>query len=184
MKKFFSVQRISLMAMFVALQIVLARYLAIQASSTVRISLENIPTILAAAWMGPISGAVVGAVADILGMLLQSSSGVYFPPLTLTPILLALIVGYSFRFFSTKRQWPSLAVSIAIGECIANLLYMTLALTWYNKYILQTEIPYTVLFAGRLPVKSIVMAIDILLCCLLHRMVYKKVVQKVIAYEL
>ena len=184
MKKFFSVQRISLMAMFVALQIVLARYIAIQVSSTIRISLENVPTILAAAWLGPVSGAVVGAVADILGMLLQSSSGVYFPPLTLTPILLALIVGSVFRLLSPKKQWPALAVSIAGGELIANLLYMTLALTWYNSYILHTSIPFSVLFAGRLPIKSIVLAVDMAICCLLHRMVYKKVVQKVILYEL
>ena len=184
MKKFFSIQRISIMAMFVALQIVLARYIAIQVSSSVRISLENIPTILAAAWLGPVSGAVVGAVADILGMLLQSSSGVYFPPLTLTPIILAIVVGYLLRFFSSSKSWPALAASIIIGEVLASLLYMTLALSWYYQYVLQTKMSFSVLFASRFPVKSAVLAVDILMSCLLHRMVYKKVVQKVITYEL
>lgn len=184
MKRFFSIRRMSLMAMFVALQIVFARYMAIQASSSLRISLENVPTILAAAWMGPVSGAVVGAVADVLGMLLQSSSGVYFPPLTVTPVLLALIVGYGFRLDTPSRRWQALAASIAAGEVLANLLYMTLALTWYYRYVLQTPVPFSALFASRLPVKAAVLAVDMVVCCLLHRMVYKKVVQKVIDYEL
>ena len=64
------------MALFVALQIVLARYLSYQISHSTRISLANVPNLLAGIWLGPISGAFTAMTSDILGLLLQPSSGV------------------------------------------------------------------------------------------------------------
>lgn len=184
MQRFFSVRRMSLMGLFVALQIVLARYVGYQVSSTLRLSLENVPVILAAAWLGPLSGALVGALADILGMLIQGSSGVYFPPLTVTPVLLGLIVGFAFRRISPKRQWLGLGLSVVMGELVANLLYMSLALVWYNDVILHTHIPFWVLLSGRAPMKLVILALDTVVCCLLHQAVYHRVVKKAVDYEL
>ena len=64
-----------MMALLVAIQIILARYLSIQ-SETFRISFETIPLALAGMWLGPLAGVIVALVADILGTVL-SGIGLY-----------------------------------------------------------------------------------------------------------
>lgn len=172
------------MALFVAMQIVLARYLGWQVSHSLRISLETVPVILAAAWLGPLSGALVGALSDVLGMLLQPSSGVYFPPLTLTPVLLALFAGYLLRLLSKDRKWWALACGIFAGEICSNFLYGSLALHWYYKVILNQDMPFLLLLAARAPAKGVLLGVDLLICCLLHKVLYEKVVRKAVDYEL
>ena len=66
LKKTFSTQNLVMMAALIAMQIILARFLSIQASDTLRISFESIPVILAGMWLGPIPGAIVAVVADFL----------------------------------------------------------------------------------------------------------------------
>lgn len=53
-----------------ALSIVLGKYLAVNIGDVFRLSFENLPVIFAGAAFGPIAGAAVGAVADLLGCLL------------------------------------------------------------------------------------------------------------------
>ena len=52
-----------------ALSIVLGKYLAINIGDTFRLSFENLPVIFAGAAFGPVVGATVGAVADVVGCL-------------------------------------------------------------------------------------------------------------------
>ena len=65
--KLFTPHNLALMSALIAMQIILARFLSIQVSDTLRISFESIPVILAGMWLGPIPGAIVAVVADFLG---------------------------------------------------------------------------------------------------------------------
>ena len=57
-------------SLFVAISIVCGKYLAIRGGDILRFSFENLPIILAGIAFGPLAGAVVGVVADLLGCLL------------------------------------------------------------------------------------------------------------------
>ena len=80
----FSTRNLILMAALIAMQIILARFLSIQVSDILRISFESVPVILAGMWLGPLSGAIVALVADILGTIIHGY-GVWFPPLPWAP---------------------------------------------------------------------------------------------------
>lgn len=181
-KKFFSIQRICMMALFVALQIVLARYLCYQLSHSTRISLANVPNILAGIWLGPISGGVVALASDVLGMLLQPSSGVYFPPLTLAPILLAVGSGWLIRCLPGDRKGWAVPVAILLGE-ILSALWGALSLTWYYQIFVK-QITFGEMLILRMPWKLVLGVLDTLVCCLLHKCLYERVIRKNIAYEL
>ena len=71
LKKTFSTQNLVMMAALVAMQIILARFLGIQVSETLRISFESIPVILAGMWLGPLPGAIVAVLADLLGTIIS-----------------------------------------------------------------------------------------------------------------
>ena len=56
----FSVRNLVMMALLVAIQIILARYLSIQ-SEMFRVSFETIPLALAGMWLGPLAGGGAGS---------------------------------------------------------------------------------------------------------------------------
>ena len=66
-KRFFSPRRICAMAMLIALQIVLARFLGWQVSEGLRISFESIPVLIAGMWLGPVAGLIVGVISLFTG---------------------------------------------------------------------------------------------------------------------
>lgn len=54
LKNTFSTRNLVLMAVLIAIQIVLARYLSVQVHEGLRISFETIPLALAGMWLGPL----------------------------------------------------------------------------------------------------------------------------------
>lgn len=83
------------MALLVAASIILSRYfgtmIPIAGIGALRISFGEVPIILAGLLLGPASGAVTGALADLLGYMLNSFGGPYFPGFTLTAALTGML---------------------------------------------------------------------------------------------
>ena len=79
-----------IMALFAAISIILARFLVVYLSSSVRISFGNIPIILVSLLLGPVAGGLTAAVADILGALLFSPLS-WYPPLTIPPVIVGIL---------------------------------------------------------------------------------------------
>lgn len=67
---FKNVETIVVMALFIALSIVLGKFVAINILQDFRISLENTPVIIAAVAYGPLAGAIVGGLSDMIGCML------------------------------------------------------------------------------------------------------------------
>ena len=103
LKKTFSTQNLVMMAVLSAMQIILARFLGIQVSETLRVSFESIPVILAGMWLGPVPGAVVAVLADLLGTII-SGYGVWFPPLVLGPMMVGILSGVSTKYIFQAIQ--------------------------------------------------------------------------------
>lgn len=140
----FSTRRLVLMAVLIAIQIVIARYLSVQ-TPTLRISFETIPLALAGMWLGPLSGAIVALVSDILGTII-SGYGVWFAPITLGPVCFAVLCGcatkYIFRsdLAETRDSWKVILVTVVAGAVNA-LLIGTVTVTLYN--VIFTDASYT-----------------------------------------
>lgn len=187
-QKIFSVQNLALMAVLIAMQIVLARFAGIQINEGLRVSFESIPVILAGLWLGPVCGMLVAAVADVLGTII-SGYGVYFPLLTVGPMLLAAICGLvGTRVLPEdgvleKRHVVWYFAAVIFSECIASLFYGTWALTLYYSVIVGKQMPFALLFATRIPTKLVTMAVDAFLSYVIYRAVYRPIVRKMLHRE-
>ncbi|MBR4743055.1 MAG: folate family ECF transporter S component [Oscillospiraceae bacterium] len=180
-KRFFSPRRICAMAMLIALQIVLARFLGWQVSEGLRISFESIPVLIAGMWLGPVAGLIVGVISDVLGTII-SGYGVYFVPLAITPIVNGVLPPLIFHYVLKDRVstvWC--VVVLVITQLIASMLLGTLALTWYYKlFVPNKDNAFAILFVARLT-KLATIAADTVIVTILHFSMYKKVIRPMFA---
>ena len=102
------------LAMLLALEIVLSRFLSIQTPIT-RIGFGFVPLVIAGILFGPVPAAIVAVLADILGALLFPI-GACYPPLTVT----SLLVGLTYGFFLYKKGFDPKNVKdwIRVVACV------------------------------------------------------------------
>lgn len=142
-----STKTISIMALLTAMEVVLSRFLSIPTTVT-KISLAFIPVALAAMLLGPVSAAVVGALADLIGAILFPF-GAYFPGYTLTAFLMGLCYG----LFLSKRQslWRFL-LAVAVHQLLLSMLLNTLWISITNGApywpLVWTRVPQTLLLTA------------------------------------
>lgn len=137
-----STERMVLLAMLVALNVVLGRF-SIQLTQEVRLSIVGfLPIALAGSLMGPIYGALTGALGDFVNyVLFNHAYGAYFPGYTLT----ALLSGwwYGMVLYRHELNWKRAALCIApvilLGEIGLNSLwtYLLYSKTFWAKLPLR-----------------------------------------------
>ncbi len=184
----FSVRNLVMMALLVAIQIILARYLSIQ-SEAFRVSFETIPLALAGMWLGPLAGVIVALVADILGTVL-SGIGLYFPPLSLGPMVFAFLCGISAKYIfrssmaETKDAWKVLLTTIVAGF-INSFVVGVAAFTWYQIAVMGTEGSFWTLvainFTSRLATKPLTIVVSALLVFVINRAAYRPVISRIVS---
>ena len=119
-KKMNRTHRLVLMAMFVAIQVVLSRFLSINLWN-LKIGFAFVPIALAGMLLGPMGAGLTGLVADIIGATLFPS-GAFFPGFTLTAFITAF--GYGF-FLQKKQDLPHILAAVLFSEIIGTLLLNT-----------------------------------------------------------
>ena len=184
----FSTRNLILMAALVAMQIILARFLSIQASDILRISFESVPVILAGMWLGPLSGAVVALIADILGTVL-SGYGIWFPPIALGPVLVGVISGLSTKYIfrsdlsATRDSWKVVLTVVAAG-IVNSFLIGAFTTTLYSIVVMGNTNAFSVLlwtnFVGRLTSKPVTILVDALIVTVVNRAVYRPVIRAIV----
>ncbi len=136
-----------LLASLAALQVVFSKFLMIQAPPSVRFSVDSTPLILTGLWYGPVAGALVGTLSDMLGTVLFPTAGAWYPPLTAAFLLIGLLSGLLGRYIIKKRTLPAVAGIVVITEAIASLIVKSAALSALR------GIPFPIQLAARaLPV--------------------------------
>ncbi|HWQ06086.1 MAG TPA: folate family ECF transporter S component [Feifaniaceae bacterium] len=162
--KFFSPKRLSLMAMLIALQIVLSKFLMLQLTDSIRLSIDSVPILLAGLWFGPIAGGIVGALADLLGTVLFPTAGAYFPLLTVAFFLIGATSGLLSLAIKNRPAVLRAVVCVIPAELIGSFLFKSFALsTLYG-------VPFLGMLAARaLPVGAVAAA-NTLLVGLLDRL--------------
>ncbi len=184
----FSTRNLILMAALIAMQIILARFLSIQVSDILRISFESVPVILAGMWLGPLSGAIVALVADILGTIIHGY-GVWFPPIALGPILVGVISGLSTKYVfrsdlsSTRESWKVVATGLVAG-IVNSFLVGTVTTTMYSIIVMGNTNAFSVLlwsnFLGRLASKPVTILVNAVLVAVVNRAVYRPVIRPIV----
>ena len=185
----FSIRNLAMMAALIAMQIILARVLSIQASDTLRVSVESIPVILAGMWLGPLSGALVALIADILGTII-SGYGVWFPPIALGPVMVAVICGLSTKYIfksdltAVRDTWKVLATVIVAG-ILNSLVIGVVTTSLYSILVMGNTKAFDVLVAAnfiqRLTTKPITIAVDAILVVIVNKALYKPVIQRIVS---
>ena len=178
-----------MMAALVAMQIILARFLSIQASDTLRVSFESIPVILAGMWLGPVSGALVALIADILGTII-SGYGVWFPPIALGPVMVAVISGLSTKYIfksdltAARDTWKVL-VTVIVAGILNSFVIGTITTSLYSIIIMGNTKAFGALLVynlgQRLVSKPLTIAVDAVLTVIVNKAVYKPVIQRIVS---
>ncbi len=153
-----------LTAMLSALSIILGKYLALPIGDILRFSFENLPIIFAGIVLGPLGGALVGTVADLLGCVLVGY--VINPVVTVGAFSIGLISGAVYRLLKNRTclsQSLSVALAVALSHLVGSVLIKTFGLSAFY------GMPYIVLMLWRLLNYAIVGVIEGLLLSFLVR---------------
>ena len=185
----FSVRNVAMMAALIAMQIILARFLSIQASDTLRVSFESIPVILAGMWLGPVSGALVALIADILGTII-SGYGVWFPPIALGPVTVAVLSGLSTKYIfksdltAARDTWKVL-VTVIVAGILNSFVIGTVTTSLYSIIVMGNTKAFGALLVynlgQRLVSKPLTIAVDAVLTVIVNKAVYKPVIQRIVS---
>ena len=147
------------MALLIALEIVLSRFLSISAWNT-KIGFAFLPVAVAALLLGPLEAGIVGALADFLGALLFPV-GAYFPGFTLTAFLMGAVYGLCLH---KKQGFWRILLAVALHQLVLSLGLNTL---WIS---LLYGSPYGALLVSRLPQCALLSAVQLALLPLLGRL--------------
>ena len=137
MKK--NTQTIVVMGLMTALEIILSRFLSINAWN-IKIGFNFIPIALTAILYGTVPAGIVAAAGDFLGAILFPI-GAYFPGFTLTAFLMGSVLGL---FLHRQQTIPRVTAAVLINQMILGLFLNTL---WIS--VLYGS-PYRTLLAVRL----------------------------------
>lgn len=121
-----NLRRLCLGGLLVALSIVFGKLLAFNIGELFRISLENLPIILAGITLGPLWGSLVGAVADLVGCLIVGYA--VNPLITLGAIAIGFISGFVFRLIKGQGR-GKIALSVLAAHLIGSILIKTAGLS-------------------------------------------------------
>jgi ECF transporter S component (folate family) len=156
-----------LMALFAAISIVLARFMVVWLTNSVRISFGNIPIILASLLLGPVAGGLTGAVADIVGATLFSGLG-WYPPITIPVVLTGIIPGLLKQVFLKEITiWRVYAVIL-----LSNIITSIGLTTWLLSGLYGTG--YLELLVLRAPVSLAVTIVEGLVVYILYKRLSKE----------
>ena len=131
-----STRRMCMMGVLTALAVVLARVGNIQLGDYLRINFGFLPVAVAGLIAGPVYAAMVGAIADVLGMVLFPS-GSFFLGFTLIAALNGVI--YGLFLYRKDLSLPRTALCLLTVVLISHILLNTLCLyLLYGKAVLAS----------------------------------------------
>lgn len=169
-KQFLKTKTLVMVAMFISLEIVITRFIAIQTPIT-RIGFGFIPTSLCSMLFGPYVGAVSAFLADFLGMVVNSRGMAYFPGFGLSAALYGL--GYGLFLHGHAKTFKRIIPCVVLEELVVGIGLGTLWLM-----IITPTAPLAILLA-RIPQSLLMAPIKIIMIKLAWEYVGKQIENKV-----
>lgn len=168
MKQNSNVARLIILGLFIALEIILTRFLSIN-TPIVRIGFGFLPIAMLGIMYGPVWAAVAYAIGDLIGIMLFPS-GPFFPGFTLSAVLTGLT--YGFILHKKPISWKRVFLAAAIVCLGINLVLDTLWL-----YILMDKA-----VIGMLPARIIKVSVMLVVQTLTIPLVWNKYLKKVLRF--
>ena len=122
-------------AMMAALSIILERVFSLMPASNMldfRISLSNVPIILAGIIVSPISGALCGVVSDIVGCFISGYAP--FPILTVAPLIMGFLPGF---ILGKMRNNPCYSFFKVLCVIVISHFFASVLVTTYGLCIMR-----------------------------------------------
>ena len=119
-------QTLTVVGMFLAIQMVLSSYGVIQLNDSLKISLAHLALAPTAMLFGPVAAGLQGAMSDILGFLLKPT-GPYFPGFTISAALGGVV--YGCLLYESERKLWQIILARALVAVFINIFLNTLFLT-------------------------------------------------------
>lgn len=133
---FGSIKIMACASILAAMSIVLGKYLAFNLTPVIRISFENLPILIAGIFFGPVVGAAVGIVADLLGCLMVGYT--INPIITLGAGSIGLISGL-ISLALKKSKLPRVLFSVVAAHLIGSVTIKTIGLViFYSMPLMET----------------------------------------------
>lgn len=110
---------LAVMGILTALCIVIAMFMTIRPTNSIKITLTFIPVVIAAYLYGPIGAGTVAGLADILGCIFNPV-GMIFPPITISEITVGVVFGL---LLHNKRSLPRIIIGVAFSQlCVSTFI--------------------------------------------------------------
>ena len=144
---------LAIMAMLIAVEIVLSRFLSIPTPIT-KIGFAFVPLALAGMLLGPLEAGIVGAAADFLGATMFPI-GAYFPGFTLTAFLMGLC--YGLFLHKSQKLWRILA-AVAVHQFVLSMLLNS---CWLWMISTEADKGYWAMVLARVPQTLVLAAVQL-----------------------
>lgn len=120
-----------MLTMLSAMSIVMGKLLAINIGDVMRLSLENLPILFAGLAFGPLAGAAVGAVADLVGCLLVGYA--VNPFVTAGAVFVGFASGAVSHLLERRclRDGWRIGISVAVAHLGGSVIFKTVGLAMY-----------------------------------------------------
>lgn len=175
---FKSIRGMCFAAILAAMSLILGKFMQIPHpfQEFIRISFENLPIVLAGIVLGPVAGALVGTVADLIGCLLYGYTINIL--ITLGGASVGFVAGFMANYIVKRPLVLQVILSEAAAHAVGSVLIKSAGLAaWYlSKY----ELGYFEFVAWRLLNYSIVAAAEcVILYLLLRNRAFRKQIEEI-----
>ena len=123
-----TITHIAILSLLIALSIVAGKYLAIRVGDLFRFSLENTPILLAGILFGPLSGVLVGVIADLIGCVLVGYA--INPLVTLGGAMIGLCAGLVYPRIKMQKSLR-LSLTVLIAHVLGSVVVKSIGLSAY-----------------------------------------------------
>ncbi len=164
---FGNLSRLCFAAILAAMSLILGKFLQIPNpfQEFIRISFENLPILLAGLSMGPVVGALVGTVADLIGCALYGYS--INPIITLGAAAVGAVSGTISHYVVRKPLVARVVVSATLAHTVGSVLIKSAGLAAW--YLTKYQLGYFEFLAWRALNYAIICTAECLILCLLLR---------------
>lgn len=162
-KLFGNIRVLIIAALLIAMSAILGKFIAFGPMPFARISIENLPVILAGIWFGPFVGGAVGLGADLFGCVLKGYAP--NPILTIGFVSIGIVAGLVSTCMHKANKPLVIILSDAAAHIIGSLIIKTIGL--YAMYCADYSL--SVLLAWRIPIYIITIIFESAIIILLMR---------------
>lgn len=139
----YRIKKLTISAMMVAISVVIG-YICktipiLNLGVGLRITLENLPIILSGVMFGPLVGAAVGCVADLLSCLFSGQAPLFF--VSVGSISVGLVAGICSKYIVKKNGVLKIVVAEVASHLIGSIIIKTAALSVAYGYVIVLRIP-------------------------------------------